>query len=148
MSVLLIGVSVLPASAVDWPQWRGPERNGISAETGLLAEWPAEGPKLLWQAKNIDDGYSTPAVVGDRMYLMSNKGMDDEFVQARSVDDGEQTWAVRIGKVGPNQGPQYPGSRSTPTVDGDALYRAGLRRRPGLPGRGRWQRALAEEPAQ
>ncbi len=125
MSVLLLGIFVLPASAVDWPQWRGPERNGISAETGLISEWPAEGPKLLWQAKNVDDGYSTPAVVGDRMYLMSNKGMDDEFVQARSVEDGEQTWAVRVGKVGPNQGPQYPGARSTPTVDGDALYALG-----------------------
>jgi outer membrane protein assembly factor BamB len=90
-----------------------------------LAEWPAEGPKLLWQVKDIDDGYSTPSIVGDRLYLLSNKGTDDEFVQARSVADGSQAWAVRIGDVGPNQGPQYPGARSTPTVDGDVLYALG-----------------------
>ncbi len=68
--------------AADWPQWRGPQRNGISAETGLLAEWPKEGPRLVWQVKDIGSGYSTPAVVGDRLYLLSNQGMDNEFVQA------------------------------------------------------------------
>ena len=50
-------------STSDWPQWRGPERNGISQESGLLKQWPAEGPKLLWQVNDIGDGYSTPAVV-------------------------------------------------------------------------------------
>jgi outer membrane protein assembly factor BamB len=123
-AVVVVFVS-LPASAVDWPQWRGPQRTGISQETGLLSDWSTEGPKLLWQAKNIDDGYSTPSIVGDRIYLLSNKGMDDEFVQARSGEDGEQLWAVRIGNVGPNQGPKYPGARSTPTVIGDVLYALG-----------------------
>ena len=47
----------------DWPQWRGPERSGISQEKGLLKEWPKEGPKLLWQVNDIGDGYSTPSVV-------------------------------------------------------------------------------------
>jgi len=113
------------ARAADWPQWRGPERTGRSTETGLLTEWPAAGPKLVWQAKDVGDGYSTPALVGDRLYLISNKGMDDEFVQALSTADAKQIWSTRIGKVGPNQGPQYPGSRSTPTVDGALLYALG-----------------------
>ncbi|HXG66960.1 MAG TPA: hypothetical protein VNO70_17795, partial [Blastocatellia bacterium] len=65
----------------DWPQWRGPQRNGISQERGLLKHWPAQGPKLLWQVNDIGDGYSTPAVVGTRIYLMSNRGMENEFVQ-------------------------------------------------------------------
>src|SRR5262249_53625705 len=56
------------ASPTDWPQWRGPERNGISQEQGLLKQWPTEGPKLLWQMNDIGDGYSTPAVVGSRIY--------------------------------------------------------------------------------
>src|SRR5437764_205770 len=56
--------------ATDWAQWRGPERNGISKETGLLKEWPKEGPKLLWEAKEIGTGFSTPAVVGDRLYIL------------------------------------------------------------------------------
>mgnify|MGYP001573229275 CR=1 FL=1 len=115
----------LVALAADWPQWRGPERNGISKETGLAKEWPKEGPKLLWQAKEIGDGYSTPAVMGERLYLISNQGMENEFVHALSVADGKEVWKSTIGKVGPNQGPQYPGTRSTPTVDGDALYALG-----------------------
>ena len=73
----------------DWPQWRGPNRDGISKETGLLKEWPKDGPKLLWQVKDIGDGYSTPAVVGDRLYALGNKGLDEEFVHALSVSDGK-----------------------------------------------------------
>jgi len=111
--------------AADWPQWRGPQRDGISKETGLLQQWPKEGPKLVWQVKDIGFGYSTPAVVGDHLYLLSNKGSSDEFVQALSVKDGKQVWSTRLGKVGPNRGPQYPGSRSTPTVERDVLYALG-----------------------
>lgn len=123
--VLGMGVFAMPVAAFDWPQWRGPQRNGISQETGLLKEWPKEGPKLLWQVKDIGSGYSTPAVAGDRLYVISNKGMNDEFVEARGVQDGNQIWKRRIGKVGPNMGPQYPGSRATPTVDGNVLYALG-----------------------
>jgi outer membrane protein assembly factor BamB len=115
----------LTARAADWPQWRGPERNGISRETGLLLQWPQEGPKLLWQTKEVGDGYSTPAVVGEQLYLLGNEGMDNEFVMALAVAHGKQVWSTRVGKVGPNQGPQYPGSRSTPTIDGESIYALG-----------------------
>jgi outer membrane protein assembly factor BamB len=110
--------------ADDWPQWRGPQRTGISQETGLLKEWPKGGPKLLWERKEIGDGYSTPAVVGDRLYLMVNRE-GKEYAVALAVKDGSEIWSTEIGKVGPNQGPQYPGSRSTPTVDGDRIYLLG-----------------------
>ncbi|MEX0710745.1 MAG: PQQ-binding-like beta-propeller repeat protein [Pirellulales bacterium] len=128
--LLLIGVSLgifsLAAVAADWPQWRGPLRNGISGETGLLREWPEGGPKLVWQVTQIGSGYSTPAVVGDRLYLLSNEGTDDEFVQALDAKDGSQVWSTRIGKVGnPDQNPPYPGARSTPTVDGKLMYALG-----------------------
>jgi outer membrane protein assembly factor BamB len=125
LAALAVGTFSLAARAADWPQWRGPQRDGISHETGLLKEWPKEGPKLLWQLPDIGDGYSTPAVVGDRLYLLSNKGMDNEFVQALDIKDGKQIWEMKIGKVGPNQGPQYPAARSTPTVEGDVLYALG-----------------------
>src|ERR1022692_464326 len=118
---LCLGPLVLPAA--DWPQWRGPQRNGISAETGLLAEWPKEGPRLVWQLKDICSGYSTPSVVGDRLYLLSNQGTNDEFVQALDAKDGKKLWSQRIGKCGnPDQQPNYPAARSTPTVDGEWLY--------------------------
>jgi len=112
--------------AADWPQWRGLERNGQSPETGLLKTWPKEGPKLVWQVKDIGSGYSTPAVVGDRLYLISNQGLEDEFVAALAVADGKKIWSKHLGKVGnPDQQPSYPAARSTPTVDGDLLYALG-----------------------
>ncbi len=118
-----LGIFSHVAGAADWPQWRGPERNGISQETGLLEEWPADGPKLLWQVKEIGSGYSTPAIVGNRIYLVSNEGLENEFVQALDVADGSQIWSKRIGNVGSvEQRPSYPAARSTPTVDGELLY--------------------------
>jgi outer membrane protein assembly factor BamB len=113
------------AAAADWPQWRGSNRDGISQEKGLLKEWPKEGPRLLWQVKDLGNGFSTPAVVGERLYVISNRGMDDERVQALSVADGKEIWSTRLGNVGKNDGPQYPGARSTPTVDGQLLYALG-----------------------
>ncbi len=110
--------------AADWPQWRGPQRTGVSKETGLLKEWPKGGPKLLWERKDIGDGYSTPAVVGDRLYLLSNRE-GKEYVVARAVADGAEIWTKEIGNVGPNKGPQYPGTRSTPTVEGERIYALG-----------------------
>jgi outer membrane protein assembly factor BamB len=125
LSTAIFAGSALFAHAADWPQWRGPQRDGISHETGLLKQWPDGGPKLLWQQTDIGEGYSTPAVVGERLYVISNRGMDDEFVQALGVADGKQIWSTSVGKVGANQGPQYPGSRSTPTIDGKSLYALG-----------------------
>jgi len=125
---IAFGLSLVPLGlpAADWPQWRGPQRNGISAETGLLTEWPKEGPPLLWQVKDIGSGYSTPAVVGDRLYLLSNQGTNDEFVQALDAKDGKRVWSQRIGKVGnPDQQPNYPAARSTPTVEGEWVFAFG-----------------------
>lgn len=128
VSFVVMGVVsyTLAAAAADWPQWRGPQRTGISTETGLLHEWPAAGPKLLWQVKDVGSGFSTPSVVGERLYLLSNEGLQNELVKALSVADGKQVWSVRIGKVGnPEQQPAYPGARSTPTVEGEVLYALG-----------------------
>lgn len=137
----------LAAYPADWPQWRGPQRSGFSSETGLLQEWPKEGPKLLWQAKDIGDGYSTPSVAGNRIYLLSNRGLDNEFVQALSVADGKQVWAARLGKVGnPDQMPSFPTARSTPTLDGDLVYAlgsdGGLACLEAATGKIRWQKSL------
>jgi len=124
--MLGLGLAPGPVPAADWPQWRGPNRNGISEETGLLKEWPKEGPKLRWQIKEAGLGYSTPAVVGERLYLLANEGLENEFVQALAVKDGHRIWRAPLGKVGnPGQKPSFPAARSTPTVDGDVLYALG-----------------------
>jgi outer membrane protein assembly factor BamB len=125
VAVVTVAMSLPLLRADDWPQWRGPERTGLSKETGLLKEWPKDGPKLLWQLKEIDYGFSTPSVVGDRLYLLSNKGLDDEFIQALAVKDGKQVWSTKLGNVGPNEKMPYPAARSTPTVDGDRIFALG-----------------------
>src|ERR1035437_8039461 len=122
----LCWMTVLPIWAADWPQWRGPQRNGHSSETHLLGEWPPDGPKLLWQVKDIGLGFSTPSVAGGRIYLLGNEGLTNEFALALLAKDGRRRWSVRLGKVGrPEQYPNYPGARSTPAVDGHLLYALG-----------------------
>src|SRR5690242_996464 len=127
-SFIVLGISLglwcnlVDTPAADWPQWRGPHRDGISQEKGLLQEWPKEGPKLLWQATKVGSGYSTPAVVGDRLYLLANEGTENEFVAALAVTDGKGIWSTHLGAVGnPKQQPNFAAARSTPTVDGDLL---------------------------
>jgi len=125
-AVLGVVAFTFVSGADDYPQWRGPHRDGISNEKGLLKEWPKDGPKLLWKVTDAGSGYSTPAVVGERLYLCGNEGMEKEFVQALAVADGKRVWSVPLGKVGhPKQSPNFPAARSTPTVDGDVLYALG-----------------------
>ena len=105
---------------------------------------------MVWQLKDICSGYSTPSVVGDRLYLLSNQGTNDEFVQALEAKDGKQIWSQRIGNVGnPDQQPNYPAARSTPTVDGEWLFALGsdgdlacLER---ATGKVRWQKNLRKD---
>jgi outer membrane protein assembly factor BamB len=139
----------MAASTSDWPQWRGPQRSGISHESGLLKQWPADGPKLLWQVNDVGDGYSTPAVVGTRIYLMSNRGMENEFVQALSTQDGKPIWTTRVGNVGSPQDFLYAKARSTPTVDGDFIYALGsdgdIACLEASSGKIRWQKSIRKE---
>jgi outer membrane protein assembly factor BamB len=157
IAALCLGLSVISAtgsanlgtSTPDWPQWRGPKRDGVSQERGLLKQWPTQGPKLLWQINDIGDGYSTPSVVGTRIYLMSNRGFDNEFVQALSTEDGKPVWTTRIGNVGNANDFLYAKARSTPTVDGDSIYALGsdgdLACLETRSGKIRWQKSLRKE---
>ncbi len=108
----------------DWPQWQGPERTAVSKETGLLQDWPAAGPKLLWEADYAGEGYSTPTVAAGRVFLMGNRD-GQECVLALSEADGGQVWAAPIGAPG-GYGGGFPGPRCSPTVDGDRVYALGL----------------------
>lgn len=149
-SGLALVLTAFTATAADWPQWRGPQRNGHSPETGLLKQWPAEGPRLVWQVKDLGQGYAAPVVAGNRLYVLSNEGLEDEFVQAHDVTDGRRLWRTRLGKVGnPNQQPRFPAARSTPTVDGSLLYALSsdgdLACVETATGKIRWQKSLRED---
>jgi outer membrane protein assembly factor BamB len=105
------------ALAGDWPQFRGPNRDDISQETGLLKSWPEDGPPLVWHIKGLGSGYSTVSVVGDRIYTLGNKDNVSK-VFALASDDGRVIWSAEIGAAGGNLG-------CTPTVDGDRVYALG-----------------------
>lgn len=126
-SIIVASLSFVTALlAADFAQWRGPLRDGHFPETGLLQEWPKGGPKLLWHTTNVlGGGYSTPSVVGERIYLVTDAGAEESVI-ALNAKDGSKVWAAKLGKVGhPEQKPSYPGARSTPTVDGKILFALG-----------------------
>jgi outer membrane protein assembly factor BamB len=114
---------VTNARAADWPQWRGPNRDGKSADTGLLQEWPAGGPKLAWKATGLGKGYANMSVAGGRLFTMGDKE-DAGYVIALSPADGKILWTAKIGAAGgpdPSQW-NYAGPRCTPTVSGDLVF--------------------------
>jgi outer membrane protein assembly factor BamB len=122
----------LPLAAADWPQWRGPNRDGVSKETGLLKEWPKGGPPLAWKTNLGGVGYSSPAVVGDKLYITgaedAEKG-DKEFLVCLNTKDASQVWKTPLPLGEKNYGDLSRGNgpRATPTVDGDFIYTMGAR---------------------
>ena len=123
-TVLLLsaGYTALAQSAGDWPQWRGPNRDGISKETGLLKQWPAEGPPLAWKATGAGRGYSSFSISNGKLYTMGLRG-DREFIVAFDVATGKEVWATAHGAAFRND--RGDGPRGTPTIDGDRVYALG-----------------------
>jgi outer membrane protein assembly factor BamB len=122
---LFVCVVVNPQGVrADWPQWRGPNRDDLSTEQGLLKEWPAEGPKLLWTYADAGVGYSGPAIVGGTLFTLGTRG-ENEVLLAIDVRSGQERWSQPVGEVlGNNWG---DGPRSTPTVDGQRVYTLGAK---------------------
>ena len=118
-SALIIATISVRAQSFDWPQWRGPERNGISKETGLLKEWPRSGPPIAWSAAMLGAGYGSVAVAGDRVWVQGMRNRQS-VVTSLSRADGKVTWVRIIGSAGEND--RGSGPRGTPTIDGDRLY--------------------------
>jgi outer membrane protein assembly factor BamB len=111
--------SLLFVLAADWPQWRGPNRDGISSETGLLTSWPSGGPKVVWRASGLGVGYSSFAIVDGRMYTQGQRGKQ-EFVMALDVKNGQKVWETVTSRNFEND--RGSGPRGTPTFDGGRLY--------------------------
>ena len=105
--------------AADWPSWRGPNRNDISQETGLLQVWPEGGPTQVWQYSNAGLGYSSFAVADGRLFTLGTRG-EAEILLAIDADSGKELWAVELSPILSNGWGNGP--RGTPTVDGNNVY--------------------------
>ncbi|MBI4601366.1 MAG: PQQ-like beta-propeller repeat protein [Planctomycetes bacterium] len=120
---LIVPVATPPLLAApaagDWPQWRGPNRDGLSADTGLLKAWPSGGPRLVWKAEGLGVGYSSVAVAGGRIFTMGD-GRGKSLIVALDLG-GKKLWAAPVGATGGNT----EGTRCTPTVAGDLVFGLG-----------------------
>jgi len=115
---LALVLAPAPALSESWPQWRGPNRDGRSPETGLLQAWPDGGPPMSWKATDLGGGFSSVSIADGRIYTLGDQE-DGQYALALSETDGSSLWRTRIG---PSWESDYLGPRSTPTVDGDHLY--------------------------
>jgi len=115
---LLLTPTLSLAAENDWASWRGPNRDGVSVERGLLTTWPEDGPPLVWEAKNLGRGYASVAVAAGRIYTMGQRD-GQEFLIALDAADGGELWAAAVGNG--------DHSNCTPTVDGDRVYALGLK---------------------
>lgn len=113
----------LAQSNANWPQWRGPNRDGLSKETGLLKQWPTEGPPLVWKASGAGRGYSSFSLANGKLFTMGLRG-DREFVIAFDIASGKEAWATAH-PSGAFQNDRGDGPRGTPTVEGDRVYALG-----------------------
>jgi outer membrane protein assembly factor BamB len=121
LSLALMLLAAGPAAALDWPQFRGVNRDGVSAETDLPRSLPEEGPRVVWK-RAIGEGYSGISVVGDRLYTMDSDGTT-EYVLALEAGSGKEVWRVPAGpKLIDSMG---NGPRTTPTLDGGTVYAMG-----------------------
>ena len=124
MSVIAttLAAAVSIVTAADWPQWRGPNRDGVSAEKGLLKAWPQQGPPLAWKAQGAGEGYSSFATANGRLYTLGARG-GSEYVMAFDAASGKKLWEVEHGRRFSND--RGDGPRGTPTIDGAQLYAYG-----------------------
>jgi outer membrane protein assembly factor BamB len=119
LGVALSAQTPAPSPNTDWPQWRGPDRNGISKETGLLTQWPANGPTRLWRVSNLGAGYGSVSTKGERLFVQMQVGRQS-VVASLNRANGQLVWSKPLGNSGNND--KGPGPRGTPTIDGDRLY--------------------------
>ncbi len=109
--------TLVASKEAGWPQWRGPRRDGISDEKGLLQAWPEGGPKLVWKIGGLGQGWSCPIVTGGSIYITGDVGED--LVVFAFDPEGKPRWKAVNGRSWTGQ---YPGSRGACVYDGGALY--------------------------
>lgn len=126
MSLVASSSTSFAADPVEWPTFRGAQRTAVSTETGLLQEWPADGPKLVWKAVGAGRGYASVAISGGRLFTLgdglSTAEDKDEYLTAFDLETGKQVWKAKTGGAWTDGQPNWQSSRGTPTVDGERVY--------------------------
>ncbi len=120
--ICFVGLGSALLSAGDWPQWRGADRSDVSQETGLLKEWPKEGPKQLWLNENAGLGYSGVSIVQGKLFTMGARD-GTEFLICLDANSGTELWEAKLGPMLDNGWGDGP--RGTPTIDGERVYAMG-----------------------
>ncbi|MFK7822194.1 MAG: PQQ-binding-like beta-propeller repeat protein [Planctomycetaceae bacterium] len=117
-SLFVVLSTMCVVQAQEWPQWRGPSRDGHSPDSKLELDWNAKEPKLLWVKDGTGSGYGSVAVSGEQIFAMGDKGGSQKVIAMNL--GGEVLWETSVSEGTPKHG--YPGSRCTPSVDGDRVY--------------------------
>lgn len=116
-AILFVSLCSSPVLATDWPEWRGPLRDNVSTESGLLREWPVGGPPLVWKATGLGAGHGGVSVAGSHVFTMGDKS-GSAFAVALDEASGKVLWTSQMGRGGADPA----GPRSTPTVDGHRVF--------------------------
>jgi outer membrane protein assembly factor BamB len=125
-AALLLALSAVlgaaaPAASPEWPQWRGPNRDAVAQEAGLLTQWPEAGPPLAWKTSGLGNGLSSLAISGGRIFTLGDLQGSQQVI-AMNLADGKIAWTA---KVGPVWDDQYGGPRGTPAIDAGRVYALG-----------------------
>ncbi len=146
LAFLAIVALTRPVSGADWPQFRGPNRDGVSAETGLLRAWPAGGPKVLWSVP-VGQGYAAAAIVAARVYFEDyDEPTGDYLIRCLSLADGKELWRFRESRrIRPN----HAITRTVPATDGRHVFsldpKATLHALDARTGKEVWRKDLVQE---
>ena len=135
------------ASRGNWPGWRGPLRDGISTETGLLTSWPQGGPPKIWTATGLGNGYASVSVAGGRIFTTGDR-RDGQYAIAIDEATGNTLWATKLGAANSAEG-ERGGARSTPTIEGDLIWLTdadgGVFCLEAASGKERWRRSMTRD---
>lgn len=128
-TILAVAVGLCVANgnglmAMDWPQWRGPDRDDTTIQPNVMTDWPDGGPRKLWVYSESGNGYSGPAIVDGRLFVLGTRDRQDVLI-ALDAQEGKELWATPVGRL--LEDSRGDGPRATPTVDGDHIYALGGR---------------------